>query len=185
MGSMSDDAHIQAATTALQQGGVVVIRTDTIYGIIALASHESGVEKVYRVKKRDTNKQCIILALPDTLPKNYAGQIQQTAATQTTPTSVIVPASTEPGWLLRGGDTIAYRLVQDPTLQAIIRRVGNVIAPSANPEGLPPARTIAEARDYFGPDVDVYIDGGTVPETVSASQIVRLYEDGSTEIVRS
>lgn len=185
MGSILVDSNVDAAATALQEGGVVVIRTDTIYGVIALADHEGGVEKVYRVKARDPRKQCIILALPETLPPAYAGQIQRTVAAQTTPTSVIVPASDEPSWLLRGGDTIAYRLVQDPTLQAIIRRVGNVIAPSANPEGQPPARNIAEAERYFSSLVDVYIDGGTVPETVSASQIIRLHDDGTTEIVRA
>ena len=171
-------------TVALQSGGVAVVRTDTIYGIIALADDQAAVEKVFSIKQRDPSKQCIVLISSAANVPVYGKQITLISEQTNTPTSVIVPATNEPEWLLRGGDSIAYRLVADPFLRKVIESVGPVIAPSANPEGLPPARTVAEALRYFGTTVDCYIDGGEVPEHVSASQIIRVEIDGTQSIIR-
>lgn len=175
---MNNDAF-QIITSALQNDGVVVVRTDTIYGIIALATSQEAVEKVYAVKHRDPSKQCIVLvARAEDVPA-YATIIDQYSVKSDLPTSVIVPATTEPAWVLRGGTTIAYRVVRDPFLKHVVETVGPVIAPSANPESEPPARTIEEAKAYFGSQVDAYIDGGEVPETVHASRIIEVKPDGS------
>ena len=45
----------------LQRGGVAVLRTDTLYGIVARADDEAAVAQVYRLKQRDSNKSPIIL----------------------------------------------------------------------------------------------------------------------------
>ena len=181
---MSNDP-LHTITTALQSGGIAVVRTDTIYGIIARAYDKEAVEKVYAAKNRHLSKQCIVLVTNPQDVAAYATEIQTYSADSVHPTSVIVPATTEPEWVLRGGDTIAYRVVRDPFLRQVVDSVGPVIAPSANPEGMPPARTIEEAKAYFGSTVDAYIDGGEVPETVSASQIIQINPDGSTGSVRS
>jgi L-threonylcarbamoyladenylate synthase len=98
---------------------------------------------------------------------------------------VILPKTNEHDWVLRGGDTVAYRVVRDDFLKRVVQAVGPVIAPSANPEGLPPARTIEEAKAYFGDAVDVYIDGGEVPEDIQASRIIEVAADGTVNVIRS
>jgi L-threonylcarbamoyladenylate synthase len=168
----------------LLDGGIVVIRTDTIYGIIARASDEKAVEKVYEVKQRERNKQCIVLIADASSVPAHAKLIERITNTEKIPTSVVVPASDEPEWLLRGGDSVAYRIVRSELLKQVIERVGPVIAPSANPESKPPARNIAEAKKYFGDSVDLYVDGGTVPKTVHASQIIRIHPDGTVDHLR-
>lgn len=181
---MSDESFTEI-TEALKRGGIAVVRTDTIYGIIALASNEAAVEKVYAAKHRDPLKQCIILIpRPESVP-THAVQIAAYSLPDQSPISVIVPKSNEPAWLLRGGDTIAYRAVRDAFLKQVVEAVGPVIAPSANPEGLEPARTVEQARDYFGDAVDAYVDGGEVPEDVHASRIVKVDKDGSVTTIRS
>ena len=75
-------------------------------------------------------------------------------------------------------------MVRDEFLKKVVQAVGPVIAPSANPEGLEPARNIKEAKAYFGDTVDAYIDGGEVPEGVHASRIIKVNQDGSVTIVR-
>lgn len=175
---------IDTIVSTLKDGGIVVIRTDTIYGIIARAADETAVEKVYAAKQRDLTKQCIVLiADADDVPA-HSDTIRHISETESLPTSVVVTASDEPSWLLRGGDSIAYRIVRDEFLRNVVRAVGPVIAPSANPESLPPARNIAEAKAYFGDNVDYYVDGGEVPETVHASQIIRVNPDGRLEHLR-
>lgn len=172
-------------TEALQSGGIAVVRTDTLYGIIALAENEVAVERVFDAKNRDRSKQCIVLlADSDDAPSNTE-IISKFSGESSIPTSVIIPATSEPEWLLRGGDSMAYRVVRDPFLKSVVAAVGPVIAPSANPEGLPPARTIAEAKAYFGDQVAVYVDGGEVPEQVQASRMIKVSQTGAIEEVRA
>lgn len=190
---MQNSRHLEVekVVTALQKGGIAVVRTDTLYGIIARAHDSSAVAKVYTVKKRDPLKQCIVLVSNATLQSDnsltvHGPAIKQHSQRANRPTSVIVPASHEPKWLLGDtGDSMAYRLVRDPLLVAIIERVGPVIAPSANPEGMPPARTIQEARQYFGKAVDYYADGGEVHDDTQASRLIKLNPDGTVETLRS
>lgn len=170
--------------TVLANGGIAVVRTDTIYGIIGRASKRKTVEKIYEVKQRDPSKQCIILIPGSGTIREYSSIIAKYSTPDQLPTSVIVPVSDQHDWLTRGGKTLAYRVVRDELLKKVIQAVGPVVAPSANPEGLPPARTIEEAKAYFGDAVDLYVDGGEVPESTQASRIVQLNKDGSVITIR-
>jgi L-threonylcarbamoyladenylate synthase len=58
---------------------------------------------------------------------------------------------------------------------------GPLVEPSANPEGLPPAETVDEARKYFGESADFYVDGGRRSGRPSA--LVSL-ADGTPKILR-
>ena len=58
---MANSFSPQDIALALSQGNLVVMRTDTIYGILALASSPKAVEKLYSAKQRDINKPCILL----------------------------------------------------------------------------------------------------------------------------
>jgi L-threonylcarbamoyladenylate synthase len=68
-----------------------------------------------------------------------------------------------------------------PALRVALKHTGPIVAPSANPEGLAPARTLAEAKEYFGTEVDFYVDGGEA--SLNPSTIIR-DRDGRIEIVR-
>ncbi len=63
--------------------------------------------------------------------------------------------------MTRGTGSIAFRYPKDERLQEILKDTGPLVAPSANPEGMPPATTIEEAKKYFSESVDFYVDGGT------------------------
>lgn len=175
---------MNALITTLKSGGIAVVRTDTLYGVVALAQNQQAVEKVYTAKKRDLTKQCIVLiASADDAP-HFNNVIKDLDSAIKTPITIIVPATSEPDWLLRGGDSLAYRVVRSEFLQAVIREVGPIIAPSANIEGQPPARNISQAQEYFGTTVDTYVDGGEVPENLQASTIVKVLGNGEVSIVR-
>ena len=66
-------------------------------------------------------------------------------------------------YLHRGTKTIAFRMIgpRNKNLFKILRSVGPLVAPSANPQGLPPAKKRSEARKYFGKAVDAYVCLGT------------------------
>ena len=179
-----EHADFNAITQTLASGGIAVVRTDTIYGIIALAADESAVEKVYKAKHRDLAKQCIVLVTEAPSDSKYGDLIRAYSQEAEMPTSVVVPATNEPEWLLRGGITIAYRVVRNAFLKAVVAEIGPVIAPSANPEGMEPARTIGEAKAYFGDTVDCYVDGGEVPVDTQASDIITLDASGTIKRIR-
>jgi L-threonylcarbamoyladenylate synthase len=53
-------------------------------------------------------------------------------------------------------------------LRSLLKKTGPLAAPSANPEGLPPAKTIKEAKKYFRDRVDFYLDAGRLDSRPSA-----------------
>jgi L-threonylcarbamoyladenylate synthase len=91
--------------------------------------------------------------------------------------SIILPSENAPDWLMRGNASVAYRIPDDPALRRLIAQTGPLIAPSANPEGMPPALTIKEARAYFGETVDFYVNGGEVADD-TPSRLYRLLPAG-------
>jgi len=172
----------------LRRGGVVVMPTDTIYGLVGRAEDKRAVERIYQIKGRPPRKPCIILA----------GEVSQIAKfgvilneerkkflrqAWAKPTSVILPCEDE-AWehLHRGTGTLAFRLPESPSLRKLLLSVGPLIAPSANPEGHPPAQDIKEAKKYFGKAVDLYIDAG--PNRGLPSQVLQLHPSGAVYIIR-
>ena len=182
MSTTIDDPRV---TDVLRAGGIAVLRTDTLYGVVARADDERAVERVYRLKHRLPNKSCVILLDTPSAAYGHSTELSQDIAQYAgEPTSFLIPAEQAPHWLLRANDELAYRVPQTASLRALIRRTGPLIAPSANPEGLPPALSISEAVQYFGDAVDVYVDGGSVPSDTRPSRLVRIHPDGSIERLR-
>lgn len=157
---------------SLQDGACAVIPTDTIYGIVTSALHKEGVERIYTIKGRSPEKPCIILLdSPERMrdfgvSDEWIEKVHDFKASG--PTSFIVPITrTNLEYLVRNTQTLAFRIPQNEELHNLLMQTGPLIAPSANPEGFPPATTIDEARDYFGDKVDYFIDGGTIVGTPS------------------
>lgn len=155
----------------LQSGGIGVVRTDTIYGVVASASNQVAVERIYAVKARQPDKQLIVLvdSITDVFDEYPPEVFAILSSLWPGKNSIILPSTHAAPWLLRGGDSLAYRVPDDDNLRALLRKTGPLVAPSANPESLPPAMAIDQAIAYFGDDVDVYVDGGTVADSHPSS----------------
>lgn len=164
-----------------------MIRTDTLYGIVARANDEAAVERLYAVRKRDLNKASIVLianisqiweaeeaqSRQDILQKFWPG-----------PVSIILPVHAKsPLHVHRGLNSIAFRVPNDKELQELLTATGPLIAPSANPEGEPPASSIGQAVGYFGEMVDFYVNSGEC-KNVQPSKLIRIEPDGSLQRLR-
>lgn len=175
----------QELVDRLKSGAVGVLRTDTLYGIVAAAGNEAAVERVYELKGRDGNKSPIVLVhgqtdlfdTPTNATEDYLSEVWPG------PVSVILPSSNAPDWITRGNGSVAYRLPADQSLHWLLERTGPLIAPSANPQGDPPATSLDQALGYFGYGVDFYVDGGTV-QNMSPSRLMRLHNNGTAERLR-
>ena len=152
------------AAAVLLRDGVVVLRTDTIYGVVARAADERAVQRVYDIKGRTPTKSPIVLI--DSYADMFDAYNAQTHEILDRywpgPVSIIVPATNAPDWITRGNASVAYRMPAQDKLRKLIQKTGPLIAPSANPEGQSPAMNITEAQNYFGEKIDTYIDGGEV-----------------------
>lgn len=172
----------------LKNEGIVVMPTDTLYGIVGSALNVSTVNSIYAIRKRNPEKPCIILIGDVEELQKFGIDIsdEQKVALQKYwpgPVSVVLDCL-DPTleYLHRGTNTLAFRLPQDKNLQNLLKQTGPIVAPSANLEGLPPAQNITEAKKYFGEEVDLYIDGGEIKG--KASKVIRLRKDGSVDILR-
>lgn len=177
-----------AAVPTLRQGGLVVMMTDTIYGILADANNKDACDRLYEAKGRDGDKACIVLiADPAQIWDRESRDAYNLVASQVgaEPTSIVVPAgSNTPEWLPRAADgTIAFRRPADEELIRLLRQSGPVLAPSANIQGELPALNIKEAKHYFGDKVDLYVDGGFAANR-PPSRVVRPKADGTLEYLR-
>ena len=163
----------------LNHDGVIFYLTDTIYGLLAKANSKVVVEKVFKVKNRNPKKSCIIL-ISD--PSMCYGTYPNISFNE--PTSLLIKSKSAPKHLLRYDDYLAYRVpFKRKQLLEIINAVGPLIAPSANPEGLPPAKNISEAKAYFGNQVDLYVDCGKVKDN-TPSRIAKLDSTGNFTYLR-
>lgn len=155
----------------LRQGGVAVLRTDTLYGIVCLADSEQAVAHIYNLKHRaDTKSPILLIADQSQLYDKPIDSIAETLSiTWPGPYSIILPSERAPSWVTRHNDSVAYRVPALDNLRYLLKQTGPLIAPSANTEGNPPATTIEEAIDYFGDHVDIYVDGGEVTDTKPSS----------------
>lgn len=147
--------------------------TDTILGLVGAALRRKTVERLYRVRKRNPKRPFIILIAsarelskfgirPDTRVQQFLKAVWPLDSTRGKPgaVSVILPCpSAKFRYLHRGTKTLALRVPKPNALRALLEKTGPLVAPSANPEGKPPARTVGEAIRYFGTKVDVYVDG--------------------------
>jgi len=158
----------------IKNGGVGIIPTDTMYGIVASTTDITAIEKVYELRHRDTKKRCIVLisSLNELdLFKVVLNENSKKILNQLWPGpfSIDLPVSdADFPHLTRGSGGLAFRFPNNQNLIDFIKQTGPIIAPSANTEGDRPAENLDEAKAYF-PNLDFYVDGGVLennPSTV-------------------
>jgi L-threonylcarbamoyladenylate synthase len=179
------------AAAILSAGGVGILPTDTLYGIVGSALDKKVVERIYRLRERNAKKPMIILIgdLADLRSFGVAlDKKERTLAGRVWPGKVSVVmsiAGTAPvrkfAYLHRGTKTLAFRMPAPVWLRTLLKKTGPLVAPSANTEGEPPAKTIAEAKKYFGANVEFYANAGR--RVSRPSTIVRL-DKGNPIILR-
>lgn len=170
----------------LNRGGLGVIPTDTLYGIVASANSETAIDRLYKVRNRDLGKACIVLVgdKKQIFDVDFLNESAQKIIAENWPgpVSIILPAARAPEYLHRGQLTLAYRLPAKKELQELLLKTGPLIAPSANLAGHPPASSLAEAEAYFGSLVDFYVDGGDLSNN-KPSKLISI-KNGQTEVLR-
>jgi L-threonylcarbamoyladenylate synthase len=176
---------MDSAEKLLQPGTVVVIPTDTVYGVAASAKDLKAVERLYALKSRENKPGTLIAANLDQLVELGLKKRYLTAVEQFWPgqVSVIIPSADQNLFYLhQGKQSLAVRLPDDKKLVELLNKTGPLLTSSANLPGKKPAETIEEARQYFGDRIDLYEDGGDLSGR-QPSTIIRIVDD-AIEVLR-
>lgn len=175
---------MSSAAEAIQQGKIVVLPTDTVYGLVCSAANETAVAKLYAMKKREKKPGTIVAASIEQLVKlglkaRYLKAVEQYWPN---PITIIIPTGFDLKYLTQGTGSLAVRIPSDQDFRKLLEQTGPLLTSSANHPGKPPANTIKEAKDYFGDEVDLYIDGGDLGDR-KPSTIIRIIDD-AVEVLR-
>ena len=178
-----------ALVTVLRKGGIGVIPTDTLYGIVAVARNRRGVKRLYALRRETARKPFIVLvgSISDLGLFGVRLSAPQQRFLRTVwpgKVSVLFPCPHKHfAYLHLGTGALAFRCPRNNLLQGLLRRTGPLVAPSANRPGKPPAMTISEARAYFKEEVDMYVSAA---RRVSGkpSTLVALSRDGAVTVLR-
>ncbi|MBT3356185.1 threonylcarbamoyl-AMP synthase [bacterium] len=182
--------EIKKVVEVLKNGGVVVLPTDTIYGVSCSALNKNAIERVYSLRKRDLDKPCIILISKLEQLEEFGIEISSRMRSffeKIWPgkVSVILPIPSskqeEFEFLHRGKGSLGFRLPNFELIGRVIDQVGPLISTSANVQGFPFAKNTKEAREYFGSEIDFFLDVGELRSTPSS--LVSITED-KLEILR-
>ena len=164
------EAGIAAAVTTVRSGGLVVLPTDTVYGLGADAFSPEAVSRLLAAKGRGRNMPPPVLvgsvraatALAESLGPFGQDLIDEFWPG---PLTLVLRASSTLKWDL--GDTngtVAIRMPLHPVALELLRRTGPLAVSSANKTGSPTGPTAADAEAQLGDAVEVYLDGGPCTE---------------------
>jgi tRNA threonylcarbamoyl adenosine modification protein (Sua5/YciO/YrdC/YwlC family) len=164
-----------SAAEVLRRGGLVVVPTDTVYGVAALAASAAAVDRLQAAKGRgDAYPPPILVA--DQAAAALLGVFTPAAeklARAFWPGALTLVLALQPGApvALAGDGTVGLRVPDHAGLRDLLAEAGPLACSSANRHDRPPATSVDQARAELGEAVALYVDGG--PAGGVASTIVR------------
>ena len=168
-------AGIDAATAAIAAGDLVVLPTDTVYGLAADAFSADAVQRLVGAKGRGRDMPPpVLIGAPATL-EALAAEVPpwlraMTAELWPGPLTVICRELPSLNWDLgETRQTVAVRVPNHDVALAVLKATGPLAVSSANLTGEPAATTIDEAERMLGDAVAVYLDAGTSPGGVAST----------------
>lgn len=169
------DEGLAAAVSAVQEGQLVVLPTDTVYGVGADAFSGAAVAALLAAKGRGRNMPPPVLvgtvgaaaALTESL-----GAFGQDLIDEFWPGPLTLVFRASPTLMWDLGDTmgtVAVRMPLHPVALDLLRRTGPMAVSSANTHGQPAAATADQAQAQLGRAIAVYLDGGPCADNVPSS----------------
>ena len=187
---MIDVIDIEEAARLLDEGEVVAVPTDTVYGVAASLSHPSAIATLFALKRRPQS-----VALPVLV--DSVSQIERLGvswpplahrfARELWPGALTIVVDVPETLARRVGsasDTVGFRIPDDQELRSILAKSGPLCVTSANGHGEPPCESALQVQQIFSGDLALsgVVDGGIRSSTVST--VVRIMGD-KFEILRS
>jgi L-threonylcarbamoyladenylate synthase len=178
--SWASPFRIADAVRHLRQGGVLAYPTESVYGLGCNPNFSDAVQFIGQLKGRRAGKTFLLIASEFSQVEPWVApltRVQRDSLLERWPGPVtwVVPASDlAPRWLVAGDNTIAIRVTAHPLAKSLCRACGSaLVSTSANPAGMPAARTSLKVRCYFGSE-SIKILAGPVGANSKPSAIYEL-----------
>lgn len=183
---------IQQAANTLQQNGILLCPTDTIWGLSVLPDDEKAVQKLRNLKGRSVDKPFILLVPDKILLQKITGplpdQIIEIAVNSPRPTSIVYDVKTGMNNLLISNDgTVCIRLVKAGFCFELMKYLNApLVSTSANFAGKPSPQKFEDIEPEIIKQADWVVPLIYEPETTGTpSRILRFCKDGNLEVIRS
>jgi L-threonylcarbamoyladenylate synthase len=188
------EAGLKAALTSVRESGLVVLPTDTVYGLGCDAFEPDAVRELLSVKGRGREMPPPVLISARTTMDALAVAVPEEARLLADrfwpgPLTLICRQQSSLQWDL--GDTrgtVALRMPDHEVALSLLARTGPLAVSSANRTGMAAATTVEEAEDMLGEAVEVYLDDGPVtggvPSTIvdATAPALRLLRPGALDL---
>nr|WP_227463647.1 L-threonylcarbamoyladenylate synthase [Nocardioides lijunqiniae] len=163
------EAAVSAASVAIQQGRLVVIPTDTVYGVAADAFDADAVKGLLAAKGRGREMPPPVLVSAASTLDALAVRVPGYARALVEelwpgPLTLVCHMQTSLRWDL--GDTrgtVAVRMPDHPVALELLERTGPLAVSSANRTGMPAATDAEQAEEMLGDAVELVVDAGESP----------------------
>ena len=171
-----NDAALDEAAAVLNAGGVVVIPTDTVYGLAAHPDFPDAVERLYTIKGRESGKKIALLASDSSAVESFGFPLPEKAAQ--------LAGCHWPGALTMVLGDEGFRVPDHDWTRLLLAKCGGVLrVTSANLSGGKAATDAPQALADVGLSADLVVDDGASPGGV-ASTVLRVRADGGIEVLR-
>ncbi len=184
-GSNEQMGRVKKATEQLRSGRLVVVPTETVYGLAADATNADAIAKIYRTKGRpDFNP--LIVHVPSLDAAQLLGKFDELALTLAEkfwpgPLTLVLPKTAQcpvAAAVTAGLDTIAVRCPAHPVMRELLEISELFLAaPSANKSGGLSPTTPAHVQESLGSDAPMVLDGGPCEQGLE-STIIAVREEG-------
>ena len=155
------------AAEIIQNGGLVAVPTETVYGLAASGLDAAAVDRIYAVKNRPETKPISLLVSGMADAERFCRDIPAEAYTLAERfwpgplTMVLYKNNNVPDIVTAGGNTVGVRCPDHRKTLALIRLAGvPLAAPSANMSGEPSPKSVGDVLAVFDGKIDAAIDGG-------------------------
>ena len=182
--------EIKKCLEVLNNGGLILYPTDTVWGIGCDATNPEAVQKVYQLKQREDSKSMICLAVDNRMLKNYIKEIPRAAIDiieiVNRPTTIIYDGAQNLAENLIADDgSIAFRIPDDDFLYWLLRKFNKpIVSTSANISGEPTPNSFKEISPLILKGVDYVVNLHRDKVCKKPSSIIKLSNNGEVKVIR-
>lgn len=183
--------EIELALATLEQGGLILYPTDTVWGIGCDATNEVAVEKVFQLKNRQESKALICLVSTIEMLEQTVMNVPEPALeilkNPSKPTTVIYdsPQGVAKN-LIAKDNTLAIRIVKDEFCEQLIQKLGKpIVSTSANVSGKKTPQSFQEISQEILEGVDYVVNLHRQKQEGQASTILKISHEGEVIVIRS
>jgi L-threonylcarbamoyladenylate synthase len=171
------DQSVENIVECLVRGGVVLLPTDTVYGLAVSPDFEKSIDRLFALKRRPRTVNLPIMVASEAELEPLGFAISESARRLLR--SPLIPGSLtlalgfgsdfRPRWL-EGRDEAAVRIPDDERLLAVLRKTGPLLVTSANAHSAETPNNVQEILKQLDGAPDLFVDGG--PRRTTASTLV-------------